>query len=145
MRILFVSMLALKDSDHVVRFNDYQLHRRANLRLDEVQEALRILEEPDPRRLGQEHEGRRIRKVDDGWLVLNGQTYEDQMRLVSRRAYQARKQREYRERTKTLPLTNEVAAIKAMARGDEATADRLAAERRVKAKPEPEPEPEGME
>jgi len=114
-RLLFVAMLALKDADHVVRYNDYQLHRRANLKLAEVGEALKILASPDQRRGQQEHEGRRIRKVADGWLVLNGQEYEEQMRAISRRVYQARKQREYREGKKLAgrgPLAGEATYLK---------------------------------
>lgn len=95
-RILFVSMLAIKDFDHVVRKNNYQLMKRANVTLQEVEEGLQVLSSPDLKRPGQEFEGRRIERVEDGWLVLNGQNYEDQMRKISRRFYKARKQREYR-------------------------------------------------
>ena len=99
-RILFVSMLAIKDMDHVVRRNEYQLMKRANISAEEVKEALKILESPDTRRPGQLHDGRRIQKVEDGWIVLNGQFYEEQMRTISRRFYKARKQREYRRAEK---------------------------------------------
>jgi hypothetical protein len=98
-RVLWVTMLAIKDFDHVVRRNDYQLHKRANISLEECQDALRILSSPDERRQGQPFDGRRVEKVEDGWMVLNGQLYEDQMRDISRRFYKARKAREYR-RTK---------------------------------------------
>ena len=99
-RILFVSMLAIKDLDHVVRRNEYQLMKRANISAEEVKEAIKILESPDGRRPGQLYDGRRIQRVEDGWIVLNGQFYEEQMRAISRRFYKARKQREYRRAEK---------------------------------------------
>lgn len=102
---VFITMLALKDADQVVRYNAFALGRKcwpndgkAEAR---VLDALKILSSPDKKRLEpQPHEGRRIRKVDDGWLLLNGQWYEDMMRSINRKAYKAAKQREYREKKK---------------------------------------------
>lgn len=129
-RILFVSMLALKDFDHVVRRNQYQLSKRSNITLDETEEALKILSSPDERRPGQPFEGRRIEQVEDGWFVLNGQFYEDQMRKVSRRFYKARKQREYRRAadSKSAPSGREQRFVAAHNNGDAAAADAIAAE-----------------
>lgn len=106
-RLLWTAMLALKESDHVVRLNAFQLSRRANLTEQEVIDSLKVLSSPDNRRLEpQPFEGRRIKKTEDGWLILNGQRFEDLMRLISRRAYNARKQRDYR-RHKKLPTKGE--------------------------------------
>ena len=100
---MFVTLLAIKDSDHVARGNAFTLGNKCwgsnpdaeRMALD----ALKILQEPDTRRIEpQPFEGRRIEKVADGYLVLNGQAYEDMMRMVSRRVYKARKERERRER-----------------------------------------------
>jgi len=98
----FVTLLAIKDSDHVARINSFGLGRKCwptDTKAEErAIEALRILQAPDTRRIEpQEHEGRRIQKVEDGYLILNGQYYEDLMRKVSRRAYKAKKERQYRE------------------------------------------------
>lgn len=38
--------------------------------------------------------------MDDGWLIINGQVYEELMRKVSRQVYQARWAREKRAREK---------------------------------------------
>lgn len=98
-RILWTAMLALKDSDHIVRFNAYQLHKRANITQEEVADAIKKLSSPDTRRIDpQLYEGRRIQKVDDGWLILNGEKYEQEMRDVSRKFYKARWERNKRER-----------------------------------------------
>lgn len=97
---VWVTMLALKDSDQVVRKNLYQLGRAARKSEEEVEAALKVLASPDKRRKGQENEGRRIEKVDGGWLVLNGGFYEEEMRKISRQVYQAKWAREKRAREK---------------------------------------------
>lgn len=93
---VWVTMLALKDSDQVVRKNLYQLGRAARKSEEEVEKALAVLAAPDGKRKGQENEGRRIERVEDGWLVLNGWLYEELMRKISRQAYQAKWAREHR-------------------------------------------------
>jgi len=98
-RVLWTALLALKESDHVVRLTAFQIARRANMTEKEVIKAMNILCAPDTKRLEkQPFDGRRVKKTEDGWMVLNGQKYEDLMRTVSRRAYNARKQREYRSK-----------------------------------------------
>lgn len=120
-RVLWTAMLALKEADHVVRYTAFQLAKRANMTEREVLDCLKILSEPDTRRIEpQPFDGRRIEKVEGGWLVLNGQKYEDEMRLLSRRAYNARKQREYRQVKKnsaTQPLNGEAEFNAAVERG----------------------------
>lgn len=96
-RILWLTMLARKQADHVVYADAYRLRKWSNLKsIEEVEEGLRILSSPDERRLGQEFGGRRIEKVEDGWLVLNGQKYEDMMRKISERIRKAKWAREHR-------------------------------------------------
>jgi len=98
---IFVTMLALKDGDHVVRLTAYQLAHRSHKTEAEVLEALKILSSPDKKRLEpQEHDGRRISKVPSGWLVLNGEKYREMIRGIRRREYQAKWQKGYRERQK---------------------------------------------
>lgn len=84
---VFVTMLALKDSDDVCRYNAYQLAQRSHKKEDEVLDALKILASPDKRRIEpQEHEGRRIKPVEDGWLILNGVKYREMVQVEMRRA-----------------------------------------------------------
>ena len=103
----FITMLALKDYRHIVDTNAFRLGRRCwpmENPIDSEKKAMRaisILSSPDTRRIEeQEFEGRRIEKVDGGYLILNGQVYEDLMRDVSRKVYKARKEREYRQNKK---------------------------------------------
>src|SRR6266496_609234 len=98
---IFLTMLAKKDADQVVRANAYMIGQWARKTEAEALEALKILSSPDTRRLEpQANEGRRIERVEGGWRMLNGQYYEDMMKQVSRLAYKARKERERRERMK---------------------------------------------
>ena len=121
-RLVWIAMLPLKEADHVVRYNAFQIAKRANMTEQEVIDALKVLEAPDTRRIEpQPFDGRRIRRVEDGWLILNGQKFEDLMRTLSRRAYNARKQRDYRKIKKdsNLPPPGEARGVAAFERGDE--------------------------
>lgn len=98
-RVLWMTMLAKKDSDHVVRGNAYNISRWARMTEKEVIEGLKILASPDTKRLEpQTFDGRRIEKVEDGWFVLNGDKYEKMMRKVSDQVRKARWAREQRAR-----------------------------------------------
>lgn len=96
-RIIFVTMLAKKDKDHVVRATAYMIGKWARKDESEVLEALKILGSPDRRRKEpQPHEGRRIERVEDGWLILNAEKYDKLMRKENRREYQAEWMRQKR-------------------------------------------------
>jgi hypothetical protein len=98
---VFLTMLARKDSDHVVRANAYQIGKWARKSEVEAMKALEVLQSPDTKRIEpQPFEGRRVKKVVAGWLILNGQHYEDLMRRMNRRAYQAEWARSRRQRKK---------------------------------------------
>jgi hypothetical protein len=91
--------MALKDADHICRLNAYQLHKRANMPEEEVLECLRILSSPDTKRKeNQEYEGRRIKAVEDGWLILNGEKYKEMVQREMKRARDRRAQAAARDR-----------------------------------------------
>lgn len=100
-RVLFTTMLALKDRDSVVRFTPFALSKRANMTEQEVIEALSVLSSPDTRRIEpQPFEGRRIEKVDDGYLILNGEKYREMVQKEWRKVYQANWQSKKRAKEK---------------------------------------------
>lgn len=110
---VFMTMLALKDYDHICRCNAYQLSIRARKSQPEVLEALRILSSPDKERMdAQEFEGRRIQAVDEGFLILNGEKYQEMMQKEMERARWRKAQRAQREKKKTItkgpPLPGEI-------------------------------------
>lgn len=130
---IFLTMLALKDADHVVRMNAYQIGARARKDELEVLEALKVLSSPDKKRVGpQEFEGRRIKAVEDGWLILNGAKYREMVQDEMRKSRLRRAQAAWRERQKrkalkfSPPLPGEVAFVKALENGDQEAADRQA-------------------
>jgi hypothetical protein len=137
---VFITMLAKKDADHVVRGSAFNIASWAKKTEKEVLEAFRVLSSPDKRRLEpQPFEGRRIERVEDGWLVLNGQAYQDLMRGINRKEYKRAKQAEYRERdAQKAPKESKKARerrlsfeaeerrfVKAVESGDEAQADAI--------------------
>lgn len=100
-RIVFITMLALKDADHIVRYSAFQLAQRAHKTEAEVLDAFTVLSAPDTRRLEpQPFEGRRIEKTPEGWLILNGEYYKDLMRSINRKAYKAEHEKGRRARKK---------------------------------------------
>jgi len=129
---VFLTMMAIKDADHVVRFSAYQIARKARKTEVEVLEALKVLSSPDTKRLEpQEYEGRRIKAVEDGWLVLNGEKYREMVQEEMRKARNRRAQAAHRQREKEKamksgkPLAGENSAVSAMANGDHAAADAI--------------------
>ena len=110
---IYLTMLAKKDRDQVVRGTAYNIASWAKKTEQEVLTALKILSSPDKRRLEpQPHEGRRIERVEDGWLILNGKYYQDLMGQVNRRAKKAQYEKNRRERLKSKPLPGEVKAVR---------------------------------
>lgn len=117
---VFVTMLALKDADHVCRLSAYQIASRSKKSEMEVLDALKILSSPDSKRMEpQPFEGRRVQAVEDGWLILNGEKYREMVQVEMRRARMRRAQAAWRERQKkmdriepNIPTAAEKLAIK---------------------------------
>ena len=98
-RVLFVTMLPRKDWDHVVRVSDHHLKNMANITDDQTMDGLRILSSPDTSTtIPQPFDGRRIERVEEGWLILNGDKYQRMMKQLNQRAMGAKRKREQRER-----------------------------------------------
>lgn len=74
---VWVTLLALKDQNGVVDKNITGVARIAKLPIEKVEQAIQMFLEPDERSSSQEHDGRRIRAVPEGWLVLNHQKYQE--------------------------------------------------------------------
>lgn len=74
-RLAWVTMLLMKDADGVVRSGVPGIAHAAVLTIEETERAVKELSAPDKYTNTQEHEGRRIKRVADGWLVLNHEKY----------------------------------------------------------------------
>ena len=87
---VFITLLAVKDRDQVARVNAFEVGRKCWPGDPEAEkralDALTILARPDTKRIEpQPFEGRRIEKVERGWLVLNGEHYRNLARECKHR------------------------------------------------------------
>lgn len=74
-RVVFVSFLALKDENGFVEGAPSSLQRICNVSIEQFSEAIKILESPDLESTTEDYEGRRIEKIEGGWIVLNHEKY----------------------------------------------------------------------
>lgn len=108
---VFLTMMAKKDSDMVVRGSAFNISQWAKKTEKETLNALEILSSPDTKRIEkQPFDGRRIQRVDDGWLILNGMFYRDMMVKENERArkrrWAAEKRAQEREEKRALAYAN---------------------------------------
>lgn len=72
----------------------------ADLEVEECRAALEKLSGPDPDSRTADNDGRKIRAVEGGWVLLNYVKYQEKMHEISMRASNARRQADFREREK---------------------------------------------
>ena len=96
-RLLFVSMLAKADQDGFVDAAIPGLARISNLTIDEVEEALVVLESPDKYSKNPNAEGRRIARVPGGFVIINYQDYRARRDMEERREYMRKYMANYRK------------------------------------------------
>jgi hypothetical protein len=137
---VFMTMIATKDSSHICNLDAYKVAKKCNFRLpdgsvDEVKvlDILKILSSPDKRRkIKQEYDGRRIKAVEGGWLILNGEKYRQMVSDEMRKARLRRAQDTYRKKQKygSNHLAGEGIGARMYDEGNEAAGDNIAAERK---------------
>jgi hypothetical protein len=98
MRVLWVTILALKGQDNICRATVPALAKMCDMTIEECEAYLERFQAPDKHSRSQEYEGRRLKRVDGGYLVLNGQKYQDLLRGYERRDYVRDKVAEHRAR-----------------------------------------------
>ena len=134
---VFMTMIATKTSDHICELDAFRIARKCNFRLpdgsvDEIKvlDICKILASPDERRkVNQEYEGRRIRAVDGGWLILNGEKYRKMVSEEMRKARNRRSQTTYRKnhpKKTSGSSARENIAVEAAGAGDTETENRMA-------------------
>jgi hypothetical protein len=99
-RILWITLLLKKDMDHVVRAAIPGLAHAARLTIEETEKSLEELSKPDPYSQSPAEQGRRIKRVEAGWLVVNGEHYLGKFGPEERREYKRQWQAAYRSRKK---------------------------------------------
>lgn len=97
-RIVWVTMLALKDQHGDVLASIPGLAHQARVTVPECELALAKFQQPDPYSRCQDHEGRRIGAIEGGWHLLNHDYYRRLGSEDQARACAAERARRYRER-----------------------------------------------
>lgn len=101
-RWLWVTMLAMCDSQGKVYGSIPGLARRANLSLEETERGLATFFAPDPYSRTKDNEGRRIEEIPEGgWRLLNHSKYADMRSEAERRLYKREWDRNNRGRNKS--------------------------------------------
>jgi hypothetical protein len=98
-RLVWITLIAAMDQDGFAAFAcAANVASRARVTIHDATEALKAFELPDPYGEEQEYQGRRIERMQGGWLVLNAQKYRSIItRAVASDQSRLRMQR-YRER-----------------------------------------------
>lgn len=95
-RIVWITMLAMANEDGFVPAIPRAIAARAKVSQEELDEALRILQSPDPESRSKEHDGRRIEHIQGGFLILNHGAW----RRGNPHSSGAKRTRAYRDRVK---------------------------------------------
>ncbi len=95
-RIVWVAMLAMADSRGNVYGSVPGLARRANVSLDETENALSSFLAPDPYSRTKDEDGRRIEEIDGGWRLINHGKYAAVRDAQERAEYKRKWDRENR-------------------------------------------------
>lgn len=74
-RLVWITLLAMKDSDGIVKTSVPGLAHRARVTLEECMSALQIFIAPDPMSTSKVEEGRRVREVPGGFFIINHEMY----------------------------------------------------------------------
>ena len=107
-RLVWITMLALKNQDHIVEGSVPGLAAMARVTVEQCQGALDKLKAPDPHSRTKDFQGRRIEDFQGGWRILNGEFYRNKMNADERREYFRIKQAEHRARKKSVKDTSKM-------------------------------------
>lgn len=95
-RLVWITLLALCDRDGIVRASPLGLAHQARVTPEGCHKALSLLQEPDEDSRSHDYGGRRIERVDGGFLVLNYQRILGEGAREERKEYNREKQAEGR-------------------------------------------------
>lgn len=126
MRIVWITLLALKDENGCVWGAPGWLADRARVSEETCEKALKMFKAPDPKSRTMANEGRKIVTIEGGWQVLNHELYRDGMERLREKW---RRQKAAQRLKRSEPLAGESAAVRAAERGDESGFEQIAEER----------------
>lgn len=122
-RIVWITMLALKDGRGFVPAALPGLANAARVTIDECARAIAKLEAADKYSRTPDNDGRRVQRIDGGWIVLNHDKYRDKRGDEARREYQRRWQAERRRRQNVDNVDTNVDSVDMMLTHADADAD----------------------
>jgi len=130
-RVVWITMLALKDENGFVRGSEQTLTRMANVTPEAVTEALRKFLAPDEHSCTPDDDGRRIEPYPGGWLVLNHDKYRErehvireQTRLRVKKYRDSKKNVTHGNVTSALPSVSVSASVSASEEGESREGER---------------------
>lgn len=104
-RVVWVTFLAKANYHGIVKASRSGMIRSSNVSEKDFDRALKVLESPDSDSRSPEFDGRRIEKIEGGWLVLNYKKYREYSYSESPVAIRQRRHRE-KKRDTELHVTN---------------------------------------
>lgn len=100
-RIVWVTMLALKNDAGEVLASLPGLARLASVPVEAAEAAVELLSAPDPYSRTPDYEGRRIEAIEGGWVVLNHELYREKGSREDARRRNSERQKRWRDRQKS--------------------------------------------
>ena len=102
-RLVWITLIAAMDQNGYAQFACIEnLAARARVSVDDTRSAVTVFESPDPFAPEQEFEGRRIERIDSGWLsgwlVLNADKYRNIVTRAVANEQAAARMRKHREK-----------------------------------------------
>lgn len=119
-RIVWITMLAIKDEEGYVQGDERTIARMANVSIEAASEALRLFQLTDVNSNTPDNEGRRIEHHGGGWIVLNHHLYRTGDRKEYMRNYMRKKRkREKEENVNTVNINKVLTSASASASASE--------------------------
>jgi len=122
-RLVWITLLAMANKDGVVEASLPGIAGFARVELASCERALKKLSAPDPYSRSEVDEGRRVKKVDGGWLLVNHAKYRQKLNDEERRDYNRVKKAESRARLTKSMTVKPVIEKSALSAQAEAEAD----------------------
>lgn len=103
-RVVWITLLALADQNGMVAASATGIAKMAGMPLDTVCSALELFQAPDPHSRTPDDEGRRLARVDGGYVLLNYAKYRDAKDIETRREQVREAVRRHREKFCNQPV-----------------------------------------
>ena len=97
-RIVWITMMALADRDGVVEASIPGLATVARFTIKQTEDALKVLQAPDPYSRSKTNQGRRIATVDGGWRLVNYEKYREKATKEEAQVKATERQRRFKLR-----------------------------------------------